>query len=1047
MAPVQSRPVRTDPRDLEQGNFSWLYNLPDNYLDAWEVNYFPHRKKAIFTTIQRVVVPRAMSPQAPKPEEPEEHPGTEPVVATPKPTSDSENLREASTCPTPSPDSGKPSSPASHRKRSPFNKKRREKKKKDKAAQAAAAIIGTSSPGKTEDPLPLTSDKPIVDTTDARPETPAPCTVPEAVTVEVKADSKESTGPCIVDTEKWRKRRLEALAAEQEAEAKKAQQEEVDAFTCLSADDAVTSHEIRQSESAPAVLEHPREEQSYPPFHRFAPPVWHYQTICGFYPACIVHSEWDASRVASGQSCCCAHGSYDCRHPIPPPMFYGNMHPPAPYGSPPPPYQMYPPSFGPGQPGQMHMHRQQMSESAVTSSSTPSQTVPPSVSASENENLRALLRNWEDAKLPDEVTPAASTAGYARPSPSPPSPMSPTDKKSVAHTSAPSTDKKAPEVLRPVRFAEDIERELHEKSGVKSPEGPASNELSSSVVSLFEISRLTKLSTSSSPKPATSKGPVPTVSSPVELSRHSVSSSPPDSSISPLPIHLSHDSAELRIPVEGGNPDAVQQEVPAEKALADIGIPADNLQSPTTYWDAKQTMSSSPPGSLPSNEPIHGTCLSVSSGGTPVSKTIENATTASSSGDSNSLNGQKKVMPTHVKSLFGCPEFSDIQILLGPETPLGGPPIPVTFYVHKNIIAASPYLYEIMQTQLSRTGVSYCIHIFTGPSFTSAHAFGTALQHFYGQPLIDLRTIHKLTLQGLGYPDDDSQTTYPFNLERAKTDFALSYAASGAFLGCRSITERGIQLAVELLSWETVETLVNFGMTVNNFMISSPDIAISCASSGDSPSHSPNYYQMEQIHQLKYMWSDLAINAGMQFIADNMSPNFELYRRAQAKFTPTRIPNILHTLPGSCCANPKLESLQFGDIPSFASMRPTRLDILIPSALLITLPFQPLMLALDTMKARGVLTVAMMKDIVEEREARRMSALRMFLRHRHWQREEIGNHAIAELAYREFLSVERARPGEDENAVTLCATVQREWVGFKMPNEELLVPTGSSGRV
>jgi hypothetical protein len=400
----------------------------------------------------------------------------------------------------------------------------------------------------------------------------------------------------------------------------------------------------------------------------------------------------------------------------------------------------------------------------------------------------------------------------------------------------------------------------------------------------------------------------------------------------------------------------------------------------------------------------------------------------------------------HVQALFGNPEFADIQLLLGPD-----PSHPLIVYnLHKAIIAGSPFLYSVMAAKRHRDGYVDHIRAFTGVSFTCSHAFTMALQTMYGTPLVTLETLRRSTLQGLGPPDDFGTGTYSFSIERAMVDFALCYAAAGAFLARREITERGIDMAISHLSWETAEVILNFGMTPLTYMVTCPDVPFSPMSPAISPassisgSHGPSTpaVGIDHFHDFHYVQAERASTAALHFITNSITPDFQLYRRAQARYTPSRIPSALFTLPGSLLSNPRLEEIRFGSMPSFADLRPTDPAILVPSAMLITLPYRVFMMALEIMKSRGNLSPELMNEIVEERESHRLMALRVSMRVAPW---EIDPEAHVELEYREFVKMEPTDHIGDNTTRVLRATVDRVWVGNDVPNSSLVGPFGSNG--
>jgi hypothetical protein len=487
----------------------------------------------------------------------------------------------------------------------------------------------------------------------------------------------------------------------------------------------------------------------------------------------------------------------------------------------------------------------------------------------------------------------------------------------------------------------------------------------------------------------------------------------------------------------------------------------EDLRSPSLYFDAKsKTLSSSVLASSESKEASRDTSRKPS---TAASNDPEEKGASISAEDTPETRNQgcqtvpadtRQQFPQpeaagplafqaeHVQNLFCNPEFADIQLLLSPD--LSHPLI--MYNLHKAIIAGSPFLYDVMAAKRHRDGGVDHIRAFTGTSFSCSYAFTMALQVLYGTPLVTNEALRKCTLQGLGLPDDDGTGTYSFSIERALVDFALCYAAAGAFLARREITERGIDMAIDRISWETAEFILNFGMTSVTYMVTCPDVPFSPISPANSRASSLSIGHgtgtpvagLDHFHDFHYVQAQRAQNAALEFITAAVTPDFELYRRAQAHYTPSRIPPALHTLPGSLLSNPRLEEIRFGSFPSFADLRPTDQAILVPSAMLITLPYRVFMAALNIMKARGDLRTELIKEVVEEREARRLNALRVSLR---VDRSQVAPEAFAELTYREFVTMEPSEHTNDQNADALRAPVSRVLVGDDVPNRSLLMPS------
>jgi hypothetical protein len=488
-------------------------------------------------------------------------------------------------------------------------------------------------------------------------------------------------------------------------------------------------------------------------------------------------------------------------------------------------------------------------------------------------------------------------------------------------------------------------------------------------------------------------------------------------------------------------------------------LTGEDLKSPSLYFDAKsKNPSSSPLASEKSNDASTSDSPMPEGEAQWASSAVDSPETRnqgcqSVAADQAEATGPLAFQSEHVRALFGNPEFADIQLLLSPG--MSHPPI--VYHLHKAIIASSPFLYNVMAAKLYREGWVDHVRVFTGVSFTCSHGVTMALQVLYGAPLVTNDNLRKVTLEGLNVSDDNKNSSFSFSVERAMVDFALCYAATGALLARREITERGIDMAISHLSWDTAEFLLSFGMTPLAYMVTCPDVPFPPISpptsrasslSGGNGNGTP-VIGLDHFDDFHYVQANRALNAALRFITNAVTPDFELYRRAQAHYTPSRIPPTLHALPGSNLSNPRLEEIRFGSLPSFADLRPTDPAILVPSAMLITLPYRVFTIAIDLIKARGNFNPELITEIVDERESRRLNALRVSLI---VDPCRVPLEAFTELQYQELVKVEEpGGPTDDNNHLrALHTTVDRVWVGADMPNATLLRPcrvaTATPGR-
>jgi hypothetical protein len=216
-------------------------------------------------------------------------------------------------------------------------------------------------------------------------------------------------------------------------------------------------------------------------------------------------------------------------------------------------------------------------------------------------------------------------------------------------------------------------------------------------------------------------------------------------------------------------------------------------------------------------------------------------------------------------------------------------------------------------------------------------------------------------------------------------DFALCYAASGAFLVNYGILRTGMDLAEHALHWENLETAFRFGLAPGSFAIVSHDAVIPSPArpngsenndnsehddgipNGSAPTysyHSP--YTLN--HEFDEIWAPKMLHGALEFVVDNFPPDFKLDTEAQPTVMPDRFPEV----PGVTRAY--VSALKFGQFSASAHSRESTLL----SAILLSLPFKSLRKLFTHMRAKRRLPQKIAEDIVAERERRRTRALRVF---------------------------------------------------------------------
>ncbi|KAJ5408030.1 hypothetical protein N7509_001913 [Penicillium cosmopolitanum] len=400
----------------------------------------------------------------------------------------------------------------------------------------------------------------------------------------------------------------------------------------------------------------------------------------------------------------------------------------------------------------------------------------------------------------------------------------------------------------------------------------------------------------------------------------------------------------------------------------------------------------------------------------------------------------------NLRGQFGNPAYSDIQILVGSQQSQNaqnfGPGSNYeVFYVHMPVLHLSPFMRQMIEAKAygHNDGLRY-MHVILGPSFNLVPAFSMALQYLYSTPLITSENLWEVVLSSANHGLVYGKTIGEFQPGIAMVHFSLCYAVSGLFLNLPEVIKRGMELAHGLLAWNTVELFFRFGMEPSAYMMSCPELSAEMIASPTPNSSNagemwPPKISMSHMKEFNEKWPGVTTNIAVQFIANAITPDFVVYERAQSKFAPSRIPGPLWTLPNSQCSDPRLESLKFGGFLSYSETAPTDPAVLVPSAMLLTLPFSAFSKLLIILNERGKAQVDLISEVVRLREARRLQAVRQY-QGQLWPPGTIHRPSLEELAYREFVMCgdPNANPS-DNNPQTW---VMRVWVGLSHPKMEAL---------
>ncbi|KAF2234351.1 hypothetical protein EV356DRAFT_532919 [Viridothelium virens] len=302
---------------------------------------------------------------------------------------------------------------------------------------------------------------------------------------------------------------------------------------------------------------------------------------------------------------------------------------------------------------------------------------------------------------------------------------------------------------------------------------------------------------------------------------------------------------------------------------------------------------------------------------------------------------------------------------------------PLILPVHGVVISRSPTMAHVIRSSgnfaHSEDGESKVLPVSISDRFIDGFGFSDALRYLYGAPLVDPNR----------FPSGPTPNPAGAEIERSDIleqhlDYALAYAASGHFLQVDSVTARGIDIAIRILHWETVEKALSFsldgGLGANWKTDDSPEDRDSVSSSEDSssrlePSQAPPTFGIYATRLLQSIVEFLVSHFPQDFIFDATA--------AQLKETP-RLPAVVESRPST--SNARLSKIQFGEVPvEDVALQSVRAAATL-SSILISLPFPVLKVFLEHYVLGGRLgwpkVVDIMRAVIDERESRRSRVLR-----------------------------------------------------------------------
>lgn len=311
----------------------------------------------------------------------------------------------------------------------------------------------------------------------------------------------------------------------------------------------------------------------------------------------------------------------------------------------------------------------------------------------------------------------------------------------------------------------------------------------------------------------------------------------------------------------------------------------------------------------------------------------------------------------YLRNHFANPEFADCHLELRYSDDRAHP---IRIPGHSLIFARSPKLKSLMESQVQSSSGKFLL-IESSDRFLRSDGFNMAIERLYGGRLMSARD---------DYEPTTGQSYFATNeLSARRFDTALGYAVAGCILDLHVVTSRGVQVAAEFISWQTIEKALDFA--IDGGLL-------------------PHWMEPGEISNTPTYGTPVGrlLSMALDFISQSFPANFQLDPSAAEPAHNRRLP----TVPQDRVAtqNRRLSSLKFGDHPGEHGVNHQVDDPVsaILSRILLNLPFPLLKYALESdllganegwAGRNSTVRDNAMIVVVKERESRRLKALASIL--------------------------------------------------------------------
>ncbi|OJD39779.1 uncharacterized protein BKCO1_2000110 [Diplodia corticola] len=316
----------------------------------------------------------------------------------------------------------------------------------------------------------------------------------------------------------------------------------------------------------------------------------------------------------------------------------------------------------------------------------------------------------------------------------------------------------------------------------------------------------------------------------------------------------------------------------------------------------------------------------------------------------------------YMRSQFSSRVYADSVLKLYPG---GGREVILCLPVHSVILGRNRKFADIISKSPpfhSESGLRV-LNVLAEDRFLDGPIFAEALKYLYSEDMLSPMDF----LQGLAPFTGNVTEAHGYGSPAQRMSHALAYAAAGFWLELRCIVSRGLEIARELLRWDTVETALGFALDGGLDASWRVDDAAEDSSSDDASSKfdtdfAPSYGS----------YSTQFLQTINGFLVHNFPDDFELDTSASHLHELPRMPSTEDGRPVS--RNPRLSQIRFGEVP-VDSRGPSQHTTSILSSILLSLPFPVLKALLEDFALCSRLGKGrvgrLMQVVVAEREGRR----------------------------------------------------------------------------